>query len=106
MTPSERQALGFALASFAASVAFLAITSMAFDFGACFYPSRAHPFFTSGRLITGALIPFVILYVHGLDRVLARMKSDWPGAPHPGEHHLVHHGLRTRFEFSRLRQRL
>lgn len=37
---SERPPLVFALAAFAASVAFLALTSMAFDFGACVYPSR------------------------------------------------------------------
>lgn len=79
VTPPERQSLALAFASFAASVAFLAMTSMAFDFGACFYPSRAHPFFTSGRLMTGSLVPFAILYVHGLDRALGRMKSAWLG---------------------------
>jgi hypothetical protein len=78
--PTERPPLGLALAAFAASVAFLAITSMAFDFGACVYPSRAHPFFTSGRLMSGALVPFAILYVHGLDWVLGRPKRAWAGA--------------------------
>jgi hypothetical protein len=80
VAPSERPPLLFALAAFAASVAFLAITSMAFDFGACVYPSRAHPFFTSGRLMSGALVPFAILYVHGLDWVLGRPKRAWAGA--------------------------
>jgi len=78
-TAPERQAMRLACGCFGASVAFLALTSMAFDYGDCFYPSQAHPFFTSGRLITGALIPFFILYVHGLDRLLAPLKSDWPG---------------------------
>jgi hypothetical protein len=78
-TPSQRQVCRLAFACFAASVAFLALTSMAFDYGNCFYPSRAHPFFTSGRLITGALVPFFLLYVHGLDRALAPVKVVWPG---------------------------
>jgi hypothetical protein len=76
---TERQGLRLAFACFGASLAFLAVTSMAFDYGDCFYPSQAHPFFTSGRLITGALVPFLILYVCGLDRALAPLKSDWPG---------------------------
>jgi hypothetical protein len=73
---ARQQALWLALFSFAVSVAFLALTSMAFDFGDCFYPSRDHPFFTSGRLLTGALIPFLVLYLAGLDRVLARWNND------------------------------
>jgi hypothetical protein len=74
----QREALWLSFWSFAASVAFLALISIAFDFGKCPYPSREHPFFTSGRLLSGALIPFLLLYVYGLDRVLCRMKSDWP----------------------------
>jgi len=75
----SRAGIGLAFASFAAAVAFLAVTSMAFDYGKCVYPSRAHPFFTSGRLITGALVPFLILYVYGIDRAFGFWKSDWPG---------------------------
>jgi hypothetical protein len=75
-TRFQRRALGLALASFAALVLFLAATSMAFDFGSCFYPSRAHPFFTSGRLLTGALVPFLLLYLRGLDRLLCRWDND------------------------------
>jgi hypothetical protein len=78
-TAAERNTMGFALACFAASVAFLALISMAFDYGDCFYPSRVHPFFTSGRLITGSLIPFALLYVYGLGRASALLNSDWPG---------------------------
>lgn len=66
-----RRALLFAASCFAGGVAFLAVLSLGFDFGRCVYPSRAHPFFTSGRLLGGALIPFLLLYVHGLDRSLA-----------------------------------
>ncbi len=67
--------LWLALASFAAVVAFLAFLSIAFDFGQCFYPSREDPYFTSGRLLCGALIPFLLLYVYGLDQVLGRIRN-------------------------------
>ena len=71
-----REALLFAARSFAVGIAFLFALSLAFDFGHCFYPSRARPFFTSGRLLGGALIPFLLLYVHGLDRSLAFTASE------------------------------
>lgn len=66
-----RSALWLAAASLASGIAFLVVLSLRFDFGRCMYPSREHPYFTSGRLLTGALIPFLLLYVHGLDRSLA-----------------------------------
>ena len=74
-TSVQSLGLWLALASFAAVVAFLAFLSIAFDFGQCFYPSREHPYFTSGRLLCGALIPFLLLYVYGLDQVLGRIKN-------------------------------
>lgn len=48
------------------SVLFLVLISLPFDFGTCVYPSRAHPYFVSGRLIIGALLPFLILFLGGL----------------------------------------
>lgn len=72
-TESQRQMLSFALASFAASVIFLALLSVIYDFGNCFYPSREHPYFTSGRLLLGALIPFLLVFVFGVDRALSRI---------------------------------
>ncbi len=54
------------------SVLLLAWGSMAYDFGRCRYPSRELPFITSGRLMGGALAPFLCLYVLGLDRLLSR----------------------------------
>jgi nitric oxide reductase large subunit len=51
-----------------AAVAFLGFLSILHDFQDCFYPSGAHPYFTSGRLMPGALIPFLLLFVYGLDR--------------------------------------
>jgi Predicted membrane protein (DUF2142) len=62
----QRQAIGIAALSFIVSVGFLALLSIQFDFGNCVNPSRAHPYFTSGRLLSGALIPFALFYVYGI----------------------------------------
>jgi len=64
---------------FALFVAVLIFASIAFDFGDCFYPSRARPYVTSGRLILGALIPFWIMYLRGLESLLGRLR--WKYAP-------------------------
>ncbi len=68
----ERQAIGIAILMFGAGVAFLALLSIQFDFGTCINPSREHPYFTSGRLLSGTLIPFALIYVHGLSYALRR----------------------------------
>jgi len=65
----QRQAFAIAGLSFLASVVFFALLSIQFDFGSCVNPSREHPYFASGRLMTGALIPFALLYVYGLERL-------------------------------------
>lgn len=75
-TGDERAAMWSALAVFLLSLGFLAAVSVAYDFGDCFYPSRALPFMASGRLASGALIPFAILYLSGLDALLpARLSA-------------------------------
>jgi len=70
-TASQLTALWFGLACLAASLAFFALLSVKYDFQDCFYPSRAHPFFVSGRLMLGLLVPFLIVFACGLDRLLA-----------------------------------
>jgi hypothetical protein len=70
------QSLG--LAMLLMSLLFLAGVSVAFDFGGCFYPSRAHPFLTSGRLALAALLPFVALYLSGLRILLPGRRSAAP----------------------------
>jgi hypothetical protein len=72
-TRLQNEALWLAILSFAALVAFLALLSVGFDFGDCPYPSREHPFFTSGRLISAAVLPFCLLYVYVLDWVTQRL---------------------------------
>ena len=47
-TGSQRQALWFGFLCLVAAVAFLGFLSILYDFQDCFYPSRAHPYFTSG----------------------------------------------------------
>jgi hypothetical protein len=68
----QRQAIGIAALSFIVSVGFTGLLSIQFDFGDCINPSRAHPYFTSGRLLSGALIPFALAYVYGLIYLLRR----------------------------------
>jgi hypothetical protein len=75
-TARQRQALWFGFWSFIAAVGFLGFLSILYDFHDCFYPSRAHPYFTSGRLMLGALIPFLLVFLYGLDRVLSRVKNN------------------------------
>jgi hypothetical protein len=50
------------------------ILSIAFDFGPCVYPSREHPFFTSGRLLNGAAVPFFILCCTALECWIPRVR--------------------------------
>ena len=74
----QRQAIGIAILSFVTSVGFLALLSIQFDFGNCVNPSRGHPYFTSGRLLSGALIPFALLYVYGVACLLRRVSMVLP----------------------------
>lgn len=69
---SRRHALLISALCFAAGLLFFALMSIVYDFHDCPYPSRHYPYFTSGRLLLGSLIPFLILIVYGIDRVLDR----------------------------------
>lgn len=69
-TPLQRHALQLAFAGLLAALAFFAWLSIIYDFGNCPYPSRLYPYFISGRLLLGALIPFLLLIVYGFDRLL------------------------------------
>jgi hypothetical protein len=70
-TTPQWRALWLAFGCLASAFVFVGWLSVIFDFHDCFYPSRAHPYFTSGRLLLGALIPFLLLFVFGLDRALS-----------------------------------
>jgi hypothetical protein len=71
-TALQRDALWLGFWSFIAAIAFLGFLSIIYDFHDCFYPSREHPYFTSGRLMLGALVPFMLLFVYGIDRALEK----------------------------------
>jgi hypothetical protein len=71
----QRQAIGVAILIFLGGIVFLALLSIQFDFGSSTGPSRAHPYFTAGRLLTGALIPFALLYVYGIASLFHRVRS-------------------------------
>ncbi|MGA3283643.1 MAG: DUF2142 domain-containing protein [Verrucomicrobiota bacterium] len=76
-TRQQRQALWLGLVCFIAGAGFLAFLSVIYDFGSCPSPSREHPYFIAGRLILGALIPFLLLYLYGLDCLLRRAGNLW-----------------------------
>ncbi len=61
-----RLALYLSFCAIAVSVLFLAALSLLFDFGHCINPSREKPYFVSARLIVCVLMPFVLVYLHGL----------------------------------------
>lgn len=70
LTPMQRRALALGLFLFISGTLFFAFMSIIYDFHDCPYPSREYPYFTSGRLLLGALVPFLIFISYGLDRVL------------------------------------
>ena len=56
------------------SILFLVGISISYDFNDCWYPSHDYPYLTSGRLISGILVPFLILYLNGLSYVLSKFR--------------------------------
>ena len=74
---SNRNSLWFALLSFASLIGFLVLLSIRFDFGHCVYPSRAHPYFTSGRLLNGAAVPFFVLFAYAIEWVASWTRREW-----------------------------
>ena len=54
---------------------FLAVLSLQFDFGACFYPSRAYPYFVSGRIISGTALPFFVIFASAFGILASRIRK-------------------------------
>ena len=65
------------LCCFVAAICFYILLSIMFDFGNCPYPSREFPYFASGRLMSGLMIPVALLYVQGLAWCLSFTKRKW-----------------------------
>jgi hypothetical protein len=78
LTRFQRQSLWLALSSFVVLLLLLVVLSIAFDFGRCVYPSREHPYFTSGRLLSVAVVPFVLLCSYALECALSWIPGRWP----------------------------
>jgi Predicted membrane protein (DUF2142) len=71
-TTPQGHALLWSFLCFAAVLAFFGLLSTVYDFHDCPNPSREHPYFQAGRMLLGMLIPFLLLFVYGLDRLLSR----------------------------------
>ena len=74
----QSKALVVAALSLIAAISFFFLLSIAFDFGRCIFPSRNHPYFTSGRLMMGALVPFALLYTYGVNELCRRLRVGFP----------------------------
>ena len=57
-----------------ASVIFMAAISLLYDFQECVYPSRQAPYLVSGRIIIGALLPFSVMYLGGMEFLLRPLR--------------------------------
>ena len=74
----QSKVLLFAGVCFIAAISFFFLLSIQFDFGRCVFPSRDHPYFTSGRLMSGALVPFALLYSYGVGELFRRLRIGIP----------------------------
>src|SRR2546430_5235261 len=74
----QREDLWLALLSVTLLVLFIIVLSIGFDFGPCVYPSNEHPYFTSGRLLCAAAVPFFLPYSSPLGWVLSWIPLVWP----------------------------
>jgi hypothetical protein len=75
MDKKVRFLIAMSFATVVLSVLLLAVLSVPFDFGDCWFPSRESPYFLAGRLISCSLLPFLILYVDGIGRIFSRAKK-------------------------------
>jgi 4-amino-4-deoxy-L-arabinose transferase-like glycosyltransferase len=64
-------------------VALLIFLSISFDFGSGVFgrPSRAWPYFANGRMMLGALVPFLIMYLGGLVVLLGWLRASFLRLP-------------------------
>jgi hypothetical protein len=67
---AQSRVVALGLAGVAAALAYQVLLSVAFDFDQCFYPSRRHPFFVSGRLLLCVMFPILIAYAYGLEKLM------------------------------------
>ncbi|MCC6372953.1 MAG: hypothetical protein IT236_18260 [Bacteroidia bacterium] len=73
---NEKLLTAIAIWSFLSALLFIVLLSLNFDFRGSVYPCWENPYFISGRLISAALIPFIILYLKGFDNLLSLFTSE------------------------------
>ena len=73
--PARFLAEGLALLAVAVATATLAVLSLSFVFDATTNPTASHPYFVQGRLISGVLLPFLLVYVRGIEVAAARLPA-------------------------------
>ena len=73
--PARFLAEGLAGLAIAVAAGTLAVLSLAFVFDATTNPPASHPYFVQGRLISGVLLPFLLVYVRGLEIAAARLPA-------------------------------
>jgi hypothetical protein len=54
-------------------LSFLALLSIRFDFGQCFFPSQDFPYFATGRLLSMGLMGFLVTFIVLFNRMLAKL---------------------------------
>lgn len=72
--PESRLAAVICFLLFVSAVALLILGSVWFDFGRCHYPSPAWPYLSSGRLLLGVMVPFLIMFLRGLEALLGWLR--------------------------------
>lgn len=75
--PRTRAVEGAALASVLAAAGVLGFLSLIFLFHETSSPSLDYPFFVQGRLISGVLAPFALLYVRGIEEGARLAPAHW-----------------------------
>lgn len=71
----ERGADFLSLACVLFSVLVLMYVSVKYNYGMSTSPSVEHPYFSNGRLMTSALVPFIVLFLTGLHYILEKLKA-------------------------------
>jgi hypothetical protein len=74
---TERLAEGAAWVAVAAALAILVGLSLRFSYGPTTNPSLERPWFANGRLVAGALVPFALLVVRGMEQGVVLLPGRW-----------------------------
>jgi hypothetical protein len=73
--PARFLAEGLGVLAVAVGTGLLVLLSLPFGFDATTNPTASRPYFTQGRLISGVLLPFLLVYVRGIEVATARFPA-------------------------------